>query len=173
MAKRNLYYLNELSDYKIASGYPDVRGWKVKDADDRTVGEVDNLLVNKTTNRVVYLDVKVNEELLKENEEPLAIPASEGVHQFINKEGENRLVIPIGLAQLDEEKELVHSTEIRADTFDTTKRFREGALQDPETEIVVYRLYISEVNGADNTDQSEEMYNRREFQYPSRRKAEA
>ena len=45
--ERNLYYLEELSDYKVADSDKDVRGWEVKDIDGRTVGKVDNLLVNK------------------------------------------------------------------------------------------------------------------------------
>lgn len=158
---RNLYYLHELSDYKIASGYPDVRGWEVKDADNRTIGKVDNLLVNKNTERVVYLDIEVEESLLKENEEPLTTPASEGVHQFINKEGENHLIVPIGLVELDEEKKWMHSNEINRDTFRTKKRFRKGALEEPELELVVYRIYVpDEVDNNEN----EAMYNRKEFQ---------
>ncbi len=57
MNNKHLFYLNELSDYKVASDDPDVRGWKVKDSDNRVIGKVDNLLVNKNTERVVYLDV--------------------------------------------------------------------------------------------------------------------
>ena len=44
---KHLYYITELSDYKIANGYPDIRGWDVKDIDNRVIGKVDNLLVNK------------------------------------------------------------------------------------------------------------------------------
>ena len=107
MADKNLYYLHELSDYKVDSDYPDVRGWKVKDADNKTVGKVDNLLVNKSTERVVYLDVEVDESLLGEDTKTLAASAGEGVHGFINKEGEDHLIIPIGLAGLNEDEKLV------------------------------------------------------------------
>jgi sporulation protein YlmC with PRC-barrel domain len=67
---RNLFRLHELSDYKVASHYPDVRGWKVIDADNRKIGEVDELLVNKATERVVYLDVEVDKKLIEEGHEP-------------------------------------------------------------------------------------------------------
>jgi hypothetical protein len=33
---KNLYYLDELPDYKIEDNYCDVRGWEVQDADSRT-----------------------------------------------------------------------------------------------------------------------------------------
>lgn len=46
---RSLFYLDELSDYKVKSGDPDVRGWHVKDKDQRVIGKVENLLVNKNT----------------------------------------------------------------------------------------------------------------------------
>ncbi len=50
---KNLYYLHELSDYKVADNYADVRGWEVKDAGNRTIGQVEGLIVNKKAERVV------------------------------------------------------------------------------------------------------------------------
>ena len=49
--KKHLFYLNELSDYKVKSDNPDVRGWEIHDRDGRTIGKVDNLLVNKQTEK--------------------------------------------------------------------------------------------------------------------------
>jgi len=66
---KNLYYLHELSDYKVASDYADVRDWEVVDADKRTIGKVDALLVNKEAERVVYLDVEVNASLIEAGHE--------------------------------------------------------------------------------------------------------
>jgi len=40
---KNLFNLDELSDYKVANDYSDVRGWQVKDANNRTIGKVDHL----------------------------------------------------------------------------------------------------------------------------------
>lgn len=71
---RNLYYLHELSDYKVAFDYCDVRGWEVKDAEDRTIGKVDNLLVNKQSERVVYLDVEVDEAVIEEGHKTYEVP---------------------------------------------------------------------------------------------------
>lgn len=34
---KNLYYLDELSDYKVSSDDSDVRGWEVKDTDERVI----------------------------------------------------------------------------------------------------------------------------------------
>ena len=53
---KNLFNLDELSGYKVADDYSDVRGWDVKDANDRIIGKVEHLLVNKIAERVVYLE---------------------------------------------------------------------------------------------------------------------
>lgn len=57
-----LLRLDELDDYKVASGYPDPRGWDVQARDGRTVGTVRNLLVDRTQMRVRYLDVELKDE---------------------------------------------------------------------------------------------------------------
>jgi hypothetical protein len=162
MAEKNLYYLNDLSGYKVASDYPDVRGWKVKDTGDKTVGKVDNLIVSKKDERVVYLDVELDESILSKDYDPLEKPASEGVHGFINKEGENHLIVPIGLVSLDEDNEIVKSDKITQDTFSSAKRYKKGSTVDREYEIVVYKHFHPE--GAESDDANEEdYYNRNAF----------
>ncbi|MDQ6845481.1 MAG: PRC-barrel domain-containing protein [Bacteroidota bacterium] len=106
---KNLYYLHELSGYKVADDYPDVRDWEVQDANGRLVGKVDGLLVNKTAERVVYLDVEVDKSIIEEGHETYASPASDGVHEFLNKDGESHLIIPIGMVDLDEDKKIAYS----------------------------------------------------------------
>lgn len=163
MSEKNLYYLHELSDYKVASDYPDVRGWDIKDAGNTTIGKVDNLLVNKKTQRVVYLDVEVDESILQHDREPLATPASKGVHEFINKEGESHLIVPIGMVEIDEEKNLVFSKNIDNDTFRNTKRFNKGGEVEREYELTVYRQYVQSKSQDENTA-DDDFYNRKEFQ---------
>lgn len=120
---RKLFYLHELSDYTIEDGYPDVRGWQVKDKDQRDIGKVDNLLVNKSTERVVYLDVEVDSSIIEVNHQPYSSASqNEGVHEFLNEDGENHLIIPIGLVTLDEDSETVHSNRVDYRTFAETKR---------------------------------------------------
>jgi hypothetical protein len=63
---KNLFNLDELSDYKAAENYNDVRGWDVKDANNRIIGKVNHLLVNKIAERVVYLDVEVDTTVIGE-----------------------------------------------------------------------------------------------------------
>ncbi|MBD0361091.1 MAG: PRC-barrel domain-containing protein, partial [Nitrososphaeraceae archaeon] len=100
---RNISYLDELSNYIVAADDYDVRGWKVKDADNLTIGKVDDLLVNKKAERVVYLDVDVDKSLLEDEDDTDKIPAVDGAYGFMNKDGDNHLIIPIGMVRLDEE----------------------------------------------------------------------
>ena len=119
--KKSLYYLYELSNFEVADDNSDVRGWDVIDADDRTIGKVDHLLVNKQTRSVVYLDVKVNEALIEEGFDAYQVPVSEGVHEFLNVDGDIHLIIPIEMATLDEENKKVTTGQINSGSFTKNK----------------------------------------------------
>jgi sporulation protein YlmC with PRC-barrel domain len=157
-----LYYLDDLSGYKVASDYSDVRGWKVKDANNRIIGKVDNLMVNKRTERVVYLDVEVDTSLIETGHEPLETPAKDGVHQFINKDGENHLIIPIGLVHIDDDNKYVYCSKIDSSTFSRAKRYKKGEDFDFEYEKNVLRTYRGDFDEDYNQD---DFYNRDEFDY--------
>lgn len=158
---KNLYYLHELSDYTIDDGYPDVRGWEVLDKAGRTVGTVDNLLVNKSTERVVYLDVEVDESIIEVNHQPYSSASeNDGVHEFLNEDGENHLIVPIGLVTLDEESEKVLTDRIDYQTFAETKRMKKNRNID--------RVYEAQVLGSYNREedyhkQDDNFYDRGEF----------
>ncbi len=169
MTDRNIFYLHELSDYKVASDYPDVRGWEVKDTDKRTIGTVDSLLVNKKAERVVYLDVEVDETLIREGHNTYQTPANEGVHTFLNKDGENHLIIPIGMANLDEKNKWVTTNQIDSSTFARTRRFRKGEIFDFDYELDVVRHYKGD-KAIHSSNKSDEFYEREEFAYTMPRK---
>ncbi|WP_233357705.1 PRC-barrel domain-containing protein [Haloflavibacter putidus] len=139
--KKHLYYLEELSDYKVAGNYSDVRGWSVKDSDNRVIGKVENLLVNKDMERVVYLDVEVDETIIEADHDPYGKPANADVHEFVNKEGENHIIIPIGLIDINESQKFVYTNSIDHQTFAETKRIKTGATIDREYEEAVMRSY--------------------------------
>ncbi|SHF50221.1 hypothetical protein SAMN05444483_101360 [Salegentibacter echinorum] len=139
--KKHLYYLNELSDYKVASNYSDVTGWSVKDKDNRVIGKVDNLLVNKDLERVVYLDVEVDETIIEANHDPYGKPANAEVHEFVNKEGENHIIIPVGLVDINNDQKFVYTNTIDHQTFAETKRIRTGANINREYEEAVMGSY--------------------------------
>ena len=160
--KKNLYYLEELPDYKVASDYYDVRGWDVSDAEDRTIGKVTNLLVDKKDERVVYLDVEVNKALIEVGHDAYQTPASDGVHGFINKDGDEHLIVPIGMVSLNTEQKKVLTNQIDYSTFAKAKRFNEGASIEREYELTIFRHYT----GDDTIDIliiDENFYKRKEF----------
>ncbi|MFT6826812.1 MAG: hypothetical protein ACJAS1_006469 [Oleiphilaceae bacterium] len=159
---KNLFSLNELSDYKVAENYSDVRGCDVKDANNRTIGKVDHLLVNKTTERVVYLDVEVDTALIEEGHNIYQNRVSEGVHEFLNKEGENHLIIPIGMATIDEKNKLVNTNQIDRSTFTQVKRFRKGAVIDFAYELDLMRHYRGD-NTIHSSNTVDGFYDREEF----------
>lgn len=139
--RKNLYYLDELSDYKVSSEDPDVRGWDVKDKDNRVVGKVDNLLVNKDREQVVYLDVEVDETIIEANHDPYSRSSNDGVHEFINKDGEEHIIIPIGLVKVDEDRKFVYTDSIDYQTFSETKRYPKGTPVERDYEVVVLDSY--------------------------------
>ena len=168
---KNLFKLDELSGYKVAENYHDVRGWDVKDANDRTIGKVDHLLVNKIAERVVYLDVEVDPTLIEEGHNTYQTPVSEGVHSFLNEDGENHLIIPIGMAVIDDENKVVLTNQIDSSTFAKTKRFKKGDVLDFDYELNVVRHYrgdetIQSSNAVDG------FYDREEFKNSFHKKDE-
>ncbi len=159
---KNLFNLDELSGYKVAENYSDVRGWNVKDANNRTIGKVDHLLVNKIAERVVYLDVEVDETLIEEGYNTYQNSVSGGVHEFLNKEGENHLIIPIGMASIDEKNKLVNTSQIDSSTFAKTKRFKKGDVIDFEYELNVVRHYKGDTK-IHSSNTVDGFYDREEF----------
>jgi len=88
--------LDELDDYKVASGDPDVRGWEVVASDGRKIGSVDNLLIDTGAMKVRYLDVDLDREVVGSGDD-------------------RHILIPIGYARLNEDDD-----RIRVDSLNST-----------------------------------------------------
>lgn len=159
---KKLYYLEELSDYEVASDYSDVRGWDVTDVADRKIGKVTNLLVNKEEERVVYLDVEVDKTLIDEGYETYQAPASTGVHGFVNKEGDDHIIVPIGMVELDEAQKKVVSEKIDYETFTRARRFSRGAEIKREYELALLQQYSGEETETVSPE-TKDFYKRKEF----------
>jgi sporulation protein YlmC with PRC-barrel domain len=80
--------LGELDDFEVADGDPDVRGWDVRTADGRTVGEVDDLIVDTALMKARYLVVHVD-------------------HDALGTAEDRRILVPVGAARLDENDDRV------------------------------------------------------------------
>ena len=83
--------LNDLDEFKVADGYPDIRGWDVRTTDGSTVGKVGDLIVDTAAMRVRYLDVEV-ERSVGQAAKDAVTPGDQ----------ERHTLLPIGNVQLDE-----------------------------------------------------------------------
>jgi hypothetical protein len=160
---KNLCYLHELSDYKVADDYADVRDWEVIESNKKSIGKVDSLLASKEAERVVYLNVEVDTSLMEAGHQTYATPANKGVHEFLNEDGENHLIIPIGMATLDEDNKKVHVNQIDYTTFAKTKRFSKGTELERSYELMVLPHYFPDRKFDEETSSDNQFYNRKEF----------
>lgn len=160
---KNLYRLDELSNYKIASNYSDVRGWTIVDAENRTIGKIDNLWVNKDMQRVVYLDVKLDKKLIEDKyNEVRDVIANENGKEFVYKEGDGHIIIPIGSVNINKDTKIVMANNIAYDTFRNTSRYNRQQNFDRDYERRVMKSYYPE-NDPNYDSNDDTFYNRREF----------
>jgi sporulation protein YlmC with PRC-barrel domain len=100
--------LSALSDFEVAEGYPDIRGWRVASTDGKEVGKVHDLLIDVDQMRTRYLDVRLTKELA-------ASP------------GDRDVLVPIGTAQVVEGKDVVR-VPLTAERFGLLPVYEHGAL---------------------------------------------
>ncbi|MBF4465030.1 PRC-barrel domain-containing protein [Flavobacterium sp. LC2016-12] len=162
---KNLYRLDELSNYKVASDYSDVRGWKIVDAENHTIGKIDNLWVNKDMQRVVYLDVKLDKGLLEDNRNEVRdVIANDNGREFIYREGDSHIIIPIGSVNINKDTKIVMANSIGYDTFRSTSRYNRENNFDRNYERSVMKSYYPENDSSLNYDSEDDsFYKRREF----------
>lgn len=79
--------LDELNEFKVADGEPDVRGWDVLASDHKRIGKVHELLVDTGAMQVRYLDVDLDDEYRGDRD--------------------RHILVPIGCARLDDEDDRV------------------------------------------------------------------
>jgi uncharacterized protein (TIGR02271 family) len=84
-ANADLRRLNELDDFDVADGYPDIRGWDVKTPTGQKLGTVKDLIVSVAELRVRYVDVEVDRDM-------------RGAADDAN----GHALLPIGTVELDE-----------------------------------------------------------------------
>lgn len=70
-----LAQLAELSDYRIADGDPDPRGWAVRAQDGQRVGRIHDLVVDTEVRKARYLDVLLDEDAVLEHHHHVLVPA--------------------------------------------------------------------------------------------------
>jgi len=111
--------LDELHDFKVADGDPDVRGWEVISADGRKIGDVDTLLVDTAAMKVRYLDVDVEDDLLEDTGDE-----------------DRHILIPIGYARLDQDDDRIFVDALDSNDIRTLPAYtHEGLTRDYETSL--------------------------------------
>ncbi len=109
--------LDDLEDFEVAEGEPDVRGWEVLSADGERIGEVDQLLVDTTAMKVRYLDVDLENDLIGTDEDRHAL-------------------IPIGFARLDEDNDQIFVDNLRKEDVRRLPAYEHGPVtRDIEVEV--------------------------------------
>lgn len=99
--------LDDLDDFRVAEGDPDVRGWKVISSDGRKIGEVDTLLVDTGAMKVRYLDVDIDDDLIA---------------------GDRHVLIPIGFARLDEDSDQIFVDALNSAGIEQLPEYRRGTV---------------------------------------------
>ena len=89
--------LRDLTDFEVADGNPDVRGWVVRGSDGQSLGSVYELIVEPEALKVRYLDVELDA-------------------RFHINEYENHILLPIGVASLDAEGDNVFVPALNSET---------------------------------------------------------
>jgi hypothetical protein len=67
--REGLVRLGELDDFEVAAEDPDVRGWKVVASGQESIGKVEELVVDTAARRVAYLDVELDDEHRRSDDE--------------------------------------------------------------------------------------------------------
>jgi photosynthetic reaction center H subunit len=111
--------LSELSDFEVAEGYPDIRGWNVTTADGTEVGKVHELIVDTSEMRTRYLDVRLK-------------------HGLVGTFDERDVLVPIGRARLlTEGDDRIIVDGLTADRFALLPAYTHGALtREHESELL-------------------------------------
>lgn len=100
--------LNDLNDFKVVDGEPDIRGWDVVSLDSRKAGEVHDLLVDTAAMKVRYLDVELDRDVA-------------GVK-------DRHVLVPIGMAQLDDDSDNVRLAQLSAAQLAAMPAYEHGSL---------------------------------------------
>ncbi|MBD1391912.1 PRC-barrel domain-containing protein [Mucilaginibacter glaciei] len=124
---RRLEELSE-SDFEIVDGQPEIQGWDVENSAGVKIGEVDELLFDPETRKVRYfvLDTENNDLDLEDG----------------------HVLIPIGVAELQENSDTVLIPEVTADQLARLPIYERGRGITAETEAEIRKVFTRPDNMA-------------------------
>ncbi len=129
-----LVRLEELKGFQVAEGDEDIRGWEVKTPDGKTIGKVEDLIVDPAERRVRYMEVKVN-------------------HEALGIDDDRHILVPIGTARLDEKGNDVLIERLPARGLAGAPTYKRGTITRD------YETSLREYYGATAVDASSDRYN--------------
>ena len=103
-AGSQLARLEDLADYEIADGQPDIRGWEVRTADGKVVGKVDSLIADTGAMEVRFIEVEASRNVL-------------------GTAKDEHILVPIGAAQLNDDDDSVRIDRLPATGLTKAPRF--------------------------------------------------
>ena len=140
---RHLFRLGELDDWKVADEDPDVRGWNVVDRNGLKIGAIDELIVDRDREKVRYLDIAPGRDRVNDND---------------------HVLIPIGLARVDENDDKVVINEIDSEAITTFPAYKGEVITRDYEHGVLDRLNTigsGETVERRDTTTNDEFYNNR------------
>jgi len=149
VAAGQLVHFDDLDDFKIADGDPDIRGWDVRGTDGEKIGEVEDLLVDTAAMKVRYIEVRLEKEIAKQ----VAMHADRATHHIpqvgvsaddiltsddrkSDPDAARYVLVPIGVARLDDEEDDVVLSAHAAQMVGIPAYDRGPLTRDRETDIV-------------------------------------
>lgn len=148
---KHLKYLDNLKDYKVAKDNPDVRGWPLLDADKKEVGKIENFLVDMDAEAVRYLEVSIKPENKDAIDTKTAAGGVEEPHTIRTKHEDVRLIVPIGLARINQNDHNVFTDSITTENYRNLPVLSKGETPTEQFERdVVNRFTHSSNSNEDN-----------------------
>ena len=108
VAPGSLEHLSDLKHFMINDPAPDIRGWDVELPDRRTVGTLEDLIVDTTDLSVRYVEVKA-------------------YHDVLGTDDDESLLVPVQRAQIDDREQRVIIDRLPAAGLAAAPRFARGA----------------------------------------------
>src|SRR5690606_4367648 len=94
---------------------------------------------------------------------PYGPPEHIDIREFVNKEGENHVIVPVGMVNLDIDNKIVRAQAINHRTFGETKRYSPENPISREYERSVLDSYNREYLPSDSLYEEDRFYERDEF----------
>jgi hypothetical protein len=148
----HLRRLRDLTEFEVADNSPDVRGWSVRGADGQKFGEVAELIVEMEALKVRYLDIELSSKLR------------------VN-EHERHILLPVGVAALDEEGDNVFVPALTLETVLEYPPYSEIQISREYEEAMLRALKLPLPEAGSATFYNQPSYDEQHF-YQNRRPAE-